>query len=141
MPLSARVFKDATRSVRPELKKPGMNSNRNKLCTGEERLSDGVARRWRDAPSKKSPWICRSGTRQSVCSSGAGALPSLRNFDPLSRSVLLLCRKPRRIRHAKRYREHLKAFVPEIRRSDNFIVRTPVLNGTGCPLNEDTVPP
>ena len=92
-------LKGAIRSVRPELKKPGMNSNRNKLCTGEERLSDGVARRWRDAPSKKSPWICRSGTRQSVCSSGAGALPSLQNFAPLFRPVLLLFRKPRRIGH------------------------------------------
>ena len=41
---------------------------------GQQRLSDGLARRWRRALGKKSPWICRSGTRQSASDSGAGAL-------------------------------------------------------------------
>ena len=41
---------------------------------GQQRLSDGLARRWRRALGKKSPWICRSGTGQSVSDIGADAL-------------------------------------------------------------------
>ena len=47
---------------------------------GQQRLSDGLARRWRRALGKKSPWICRSGTRQSASDSGAGALQLEDNF-------------------------------------------------------------
>ena len=58
--------------------------------------SGGLARRWRHAVGKKSPWICRSDARQRASGSESAALQSLRKFVPLLRCMLLLFRKQRR---------------------------------------------
>ena len=94
-----------------------------KFEEGEEGLSGRLARRGRRAVSKKSPGICRSDVRQSRSDSGAGALPSLRNFDALLRSVLLLLRNPRRIGHDRGAGRRFDILLPSRRESGSELRR------------------
>ena len=55
--------------------------------------------------------------------SGAGALPSLRNFDALLRSVLLLLRNPRRIGHDRGAGMRFDILLPSRRESASELRR------------------